>query len=112
MRGRAGSDVLHPIGWDSFGLPAENAALARNMDPRDWTYANIEVQAEAFRRFGISVDWRTRLHTSDPELLPLDPVAVPEALRARAGLSQVGAGQLVPQGPDRAGERAGDPGPV
>ena len=61
-----GSDVLHPIGWDSFGLPAENAALARDMDPRDWTYANIEVQAESFRRFGISVDWRTRLHTSDP----------------------------------------------
>jgi leucyl-tRNA synthetase len=62
-----GHDVLHPIGWDSFGLPAENAALARNMDPRDWTYANIEVQAESFRRFGISVDWRTRLHTSDPD---------------------------------------------
>jgi leucyl-tRNA synthetase len=61
-----GYDVLHPIGWDSFGLPAENAALARNLDPRDWTYANIEVQAEGFRRLGISVDWRTRLHTSDP----------------------------------------------
>jgi leucyl-tRNA synthetase len=62
-----GNDVLHPIGWDSFGLPAENAALARDMDPRDWTYANIEVQAESFRRMGMSFDWRTRLHTSDPE---------------------------------------------
>jgi leucyl-tRNA synthetase len=61
-----GHDVLHPIGWDSFGLPAENAALSRNQDPRDWTYANIEVQSEGFRRLGISVDWRTRLHTSDP----------------------------------------------
>jgi leucyl-tRNA synthetase len=61
-----GKDVLHPIGWDSFGLPAENAALARNMDPREWTYANIEVQAESFRRMGMSFDWRTRLHTSDP----------------------------------------------
>jgi leucyl-tRNA synthetase len=61
-----GAEVLHPIGWDSFGLPAENAALARGMDPREWTYANIEVQAESFRRLGISVDWRTRLHTSDP----------------------------------------------
>jgi leucyl-tRNA synthetase len=61
-----GHDVLHPIGWDSFGLPAENAALARNMDPREWTYANIEVQAEGFRRMGMSFDWRTRLHTSDP----------------------------------------------
>jgi leucyl-tRNA synthetase len=61
-----GHDVLHPIGWDSFGLPAENAALSRHMDPREWTYQNIEVQAESFRRLGISVDWRTRLHTSDP----------------------------------------------
>jgi leucyl-tRNA synthetase len=62
-----GFNVLHPIGWDSFGLPAENAALKRNMDPRDWTYDNIEVMAESFKRLGISFDWRTRLHTSDPE---------------------------------------------
>jgi leucyl-tRNA synthetase len=62
-----GYDVMHPIGWDSFGLPAENAALQRDMDPRQWTYANIETQAEGFRRYGISFDWRTRLHTSDPE---------------------------------------------
>src|SRR4051794_6927776 len=62
-----GYDVLHPIGWDSFGLPAENAALKRDMDPREWTYANIDVQAESFKRLGISFDWRTRLHTSDPD---------------------------------------------
>src|SRR5947209_2424723 len=61
-----GYDVLHPVGWDSFGLPAENAALKRGMDPREWTYANIEVQSEGFRRLGMSFDWRTRLHTSDP----------------------------------------------
>src|SRR3954465_11194079 len=62
-----GYDVLHPIGWDSFGLPAENAALKRGQDPREWTYKNIETQAESFKRLGISFDWRTRLHTSDPE---------------------------------------------
>jgi len=62
-----GFNVLHPLGWDSFGLPAENAAIKRNMDPREWTYANIEVQAESFKRLGISIDPRTRLHTSDPE---------------------------------------------
>ncbi|HEU4541535.1 MAG TPA: leucine--tRNA ligase [Jiangellaceae bacterium] len=62
-----GHDVLNPIGWDSFGLPAENAAIRRGLDPREWTYANIETQARAFRRLGISFDWRTRLHTSDPE---------------------------------------------
>ncbi|WP_324196616.1 leucine--tRNA ligase [Nocardia terpenica] len=62
-----GFDTLFPVGWDSFGLPAENAAFKRGMDPRDWTYANIETQADSFRRLGVSFDWRTRLHTSDPE---------------------------------------------
>jgi leucyl-tRNA synthetase len=62
-----GYDVLHPTGWDSFGLPAENAALKRGLDPREWTYKNIETQAASFKRFGVSFDWRTRLHTSDPE---------------------------------------------
>ncbi|GAB3475460.1 leucine--tRNA ligase [Amycolatopsis cihanbeyliensis] len=66
-RRMCGDNVLNPIGWDSFGLPAENAALKRNLDPREWTYANIDVQAESFRDFGISFDWRARLHTSDPE---------------------------------------------
>src|SRR4051794_26641867 len=61
-----GLDVLHPIGWDSFGLPAENAAIKRGTHPADWTYANIATQAESFRRYAVSVDWRTRLHTSDP----------------------------------------------
>jgi leucyl-tRNA synthetase len=64
---RRGFDVLHPMGWDSFGLPAENAAIKRGEHPAAWTYANIEVQADSFRRYGISFDWSTRLHTSDPE---------------------------------------------
>jgi leucyl-tRNA synthetase len=62
-----GYDVLHPIGWDSFGLPAENAAIQRDEHPAAWTYQNIETQAESFRRYAISFDWSTRLHTSDPE---------------------------------------------
>ncbi|WP_127507897.1 leucine--tRNA ligase [Actinoplanes solisilvae] len=61
-----GYDVLHPIGWDSFGLPAENAAIKRGLHPAEWTLMNIETQAESFRRFATSVDWRARLHTSDP----------------------------------------------
>ncbi|BBE22904.1 leucine--tRNA ligase [Arthrobacter sp. MN05-02] len=62
-----GFDVLHPIGWDSFGLPAENAAIKRNAHPAEWTYANIETQAHSFKRYAISADWSRRLHTSDPE---------------------------------------------
>jgi leucyl-tRNA synthetase len=62
-----GYDVLNPIGWDSFGLPAENAAIRRDEHPSTYTYANIEVQAESFRRYGMSFDWSRRLHTSDPE---------------------------------------------
>jgi leucyl-tRNA synthetase len=62
-----GYDVLHPIGWDSFGLNAENAAIERNAHPAEWTYANIETQATSFRRYGLSFDWSRRLHTSDPE---------------------------------------------
>ena len=62
-----GYDVMNPIGWDSFGLPAENAAIKRDEHPATYTYANIETQAESFRRYGISFDWSRRLHTSDPE---------------------------------------------
>ncbi|HJX79776.1 leucine--tRNA ligase [Glutamicibacter sp.] len=62
-----GYDVMHPIGWDSFGLPAENAAIKRNAHPAEWTYKNIDTQAESFKRYAISADWDRRLHTSDPE---------------------------------------------
>ncbi len=65
-RGR-GYDVLHPIGWDSFGLPAENAAIKRGIDPREWTYANIAQQKASFRIYAPSFDWSRVLHTSDPE---------------------------------------------
>ncbi|SDQ34802.1 leucine--tRNA ligase [Leucobacter chromiiresistens] len=62
-----GYDVLHPIGWDSFGLPAENAAIKRGVDPREWTYANIAQQKASFRIYAPSFDWSRVLHTSDPE---------------------------------------------
>ena len=59
--------MLHPIGWDSFGLPAENAAIKRDAHPAEWTYTNIETQAKSFKRYGLSLDWSRRLHTSDPD---------------------------------------------
>jgi len=62
-----GYNVLHPIGWDSFGLPAENAAIQRGADPVKWTYANIAQQRESLKDYGVSFDWSRVIHTSDPE---------------------------------------------
>lgn len=62
-----GFNVMHPIGWDAFGLPAENAAIKRDADPRAWTYENIAVQKASMRRYACSFDWDRVLHTSDPE---------------------------------------------
>ncbi len=62
-----GFNVMHPIGWDAFGLPAENAAIKRNADPRGWTYENISVQKASMRRYACSFDWDRTLHTCDPE---------------------------------------------
>ncbi|MDX6342426.1 MAG: leucyl-tRNA synthetase, partial [Trebonia sp.] len=62
-----GKNVLHPIGWDAFGLPAENAAIRNNTHPADWTYKNINTQAASFRRYATSFDWSRRLATCDPE---------------------------------------------
>jgi len=62
-----GFNVMHPIGWDAFGLPAENAAIRNGEDPRAWTYANIEQQKASMRRYACSFDWDRVLNTCDPE---------------------------------------------
>ena len=62
-----GFNVMHPIAWDAFGLPAENAAIKRNEDPKIWTYENIAVQKASMRRFACSFDWDRVFNTCDPE---------------------------------------------
>jgi leucyl-tRNA synthetase len=62
-----GFNVLHPMGWDAFGLPAENAAIKNNTDPRVWTNKNIAEFQRVLRRFGFSFDWRREISTCEPE---------------------------------------------
>ncbi|HEX3544402.1 MAG TPA: leucine--tRNA ligase [Candidatus Acidoferrum sp.] len=62
-----GFNVLHPMGWDAFGLPAENAAIKNNTHPRAWTNNNIAEFQRVLRRFGFSFDWRREISTCEPE---------------------------------------------
>src|SRR5882757_2275950 len=62
-----GFAVLHPMGWDAFGMPAENAAMERKVHPRAWTYQNIAAMKAQLKSMGLSLDWARELATCDPE---------------------------------------------
>jgi leucyl-tRNA synthetase len=62
-----GFNVLHPMGWDAFGLPAENAAIANHVPPREWTLQNIAAMKKTHRRFAFSYDWDREISTCEPE---------------------------------------------
>ncbi|HET6143254.1 MAG TPA: leucine--tRNA ligase [Candidatus Acidoferrales bacterium] len=67
FRRMQGLHVIHPMGWDAFGMPAENAAIQRGIHPREWTLTNIESFKRVLHKFGFSYDWRREISTCEPE---------------------------------------------
>ena len=102
-----GFNVLHPMGWDAFGLPAENAAIEHGVHPAIWTHENIAYMRAQLRQLGLSYDWDREVTTCDPEYYRWEQLIFIKMLERGPRLPQALHGQLVPVLPDRPRQRAG-----
>jgi leucyl-tRNA synthetase len=96
-----GHNVLHPMGWDAFGLPAENAARDNKVNPRDWTYANIKTMKAQLKKMGLSLDWSREIATCDPSYYKHQQKLFVDFWRAGL-VERLGQGQLGSRRHDRA----------
>ncbi len=103
-----GFAVLHPMGWDAFGLPAENAARERGIHPAKWTWDNIAAMRAELQRMGLSLDWEREFATCDPDYYGHQQKLFLDFLARRPGRAQGELGQLGPGRRHRARQRAGD----
>jgi leucyl-tRNA synthetase len=103
-----GHNVLHPMGFDAFGMPAENAAMENGGHPADWTYQNIDTMVAQMKPLGFGLDWSRMFATCDPEYYGQQQALFLDFLEGRAGLPQERDGELGPGRHDRSGQRTGD----
>ena len=101
-----GFNVLHPMGWDAFGLPAENAAMEKKIHPAKWTYDNIATMRAQLKSMGLSLDWERELATCDPDYYRQQQAMFVD-LEAGLVYRKEASVNWDPGRPDRAGERAG-----
>jgi leucyl-tRNA synthetase len=83
-----GFNVLHPMGWDAFGMPAENAAIQNKVHPRDWTYANIDAMRKQLKSMGLSLDWSREFATCDVDYYKQQQALFLDFLKAGSDLQQ------------------------
>ncbi len=102
-----GYNVMFPMGFDAFGLPAENAAIQRKIHPKKWTYDNIEKMTDQIKSMGAMFDWQRETITSDPEILPLNRMVFHPALQTRTGVPENVASGLLPELQHHPGARTG-----
>ena len=98
---RQGYNVLFPMGFDAFGLPAENAAIRNNIHPAKWTYENIDKMRDQYRGMGAMIDWDRQVITSDPEFYHWNQWIFLQDAGKRPGLSQGRPGLVVPERSNR-----------